>query len=916
MNRSSICELRLAAIIACCSLAVCAVSVAEPLKPSRDALRPQPNIVHIMADDLGWQDPACYYRDLHRDEPIYETPNMDRLAQNGMRFTQAYAPSPVCAPTRAAYMAGQHTPHTGVHQVMGGTLARPFHAEHSYLDPFYSGRLNIRTPIIADVLKQGGYVTAHFQKWHFGGRGKGYPGPLDYGFDFSWSWRGLHYNDPQLYDPSDPKTADYEGLWRPLSPDRSSGFASSYDPKAPYALDPNDDDRPFDAVVDLSLRWMDKVKGEGKPFFVNFCPSFVHSPFTTRDRKRLAYYCAKMGVPFPTDPGRITDLEPGHKNPYYASMLDSLDWQLGKILNFLETTDDPRNPGHKLIENTYLMLSSDNGGMVKAPIKNGKDQGEWESITDNRPLQGGKLRMLEGGLRIPFIIQGPGIGVDQLCHTPISLIDLFPTYMAMAGLPVGPELALDGCNILPLLHKVDRHAKFADGSVRDSLYWHFPSVMTSASDIREGGCSSAIRKGGWKLRLNHAPEMNRIPRTQLYKLYHEDGSPCDLGESEDLAQVYPAQRERLLADLNAWLEKYQAPKPYKNVNVPGGSDLPGAGEVPAVLKRHSVEDRVEVHVESGAHKSKIVEARLVYTTNGSELLQHNPWQEEWFDIAAEIDGAVITACAPPGMTHGVFYLRDENDFLITSEPLAPHLGEGAIPHAIGASLLEDGYAYRPGLIALLNTARAAAASASSETNNRSQLLDAMRQASAVLQAPVDERAYVGALRNLRHAIKRCDVPQARLPVLNQFESDNWARVDKNNASARGEFPPSQTAEQAFDGDLNTKWLDFAPQASWIQYDHHQPVACSGYRITSANDAPARDPSSWQLLGSNDGIRWATLDSRHDQMWSERHQPRHFSVQSSQPYRFHRFKFGPVRDPHNANSIQIAEIHLLAPDQSD
>ena len=181
----------------------------------------QPNIVHIMADDLGWQDPACYYRSVHEDEPVYETPNMDRLAQNGMRFMQAYVPSPVCSPTRAAYMAGQHTVRTGVHQVMGGCLARPFYATHAYLDPFYSGRLNLETPVIADVLKQAGYVTGHFQKWHFGGRGKGYPGPLDYGFDFSWSWQGLHYNDTALYDPNDKKTADYEGLWRPLLPDQS-----------------------------------------------------------------------------------------------------------------------------------------------------------------------------------------------------------------------------------------------------------------------------------------------------------------------------------------------------------------------------------------------------------------------------------------------------------------------------------------------------------------------------------------------------------------------------------------------------------------------------------------------------------------------------------------------------------------------
>ena len=185
----------------------------------------------------------------------------------------------------------------------------------------------------------------------------------------------------------------------------------------------------------------------------------------------------------------------------------------------------------------------------------------------------------------------------------------------------------------------------------------------------------------------------------------------------------------------------------------------------------------------------------------------------------------------------------------------------------------------------------------------------------MLQTPVDEQAYVGALRHLRYAIKRCDVPEARLPVLHQFESANWTRADPNDASARGDFPPSQTAQQAFDGDLKTKWLDFAPQASWIQYDHYQPTACSGYAITSANDAPGRDPQSWQLQGSNDANRWTTLDSRRNQMWRKRNETRHFDLKHQTPYRFYRFSFGPVRDPQNANSIQIAEIHLIASDQA-
>ena len=97
---------------------------------------PKPNIVHILTDDLGWQDIACYYRALHGEESVYETPHMDRLAQNGKRFMQAYSPAPTCAPSRAAYMAGQYTTHTGVLHVMGGRPARIYHPSHAYIDPY------------------------------------------------------------------------------------------------------------------------------------------------------------------------------------------------------------------------------------------------------------------------------------------------------------------------------------------------------------------------------------------------------------------------------------------------------------------------------------------------------------------------------------------------------------------------------------------------------------------------------------------------------------------------------------------------------------------------------------------------------------------------------------------------------------
>lgn len=723
---------------------------------------PKPNIIHILADDLGWQDPACFYRAVHGKESVYETPNMDRFAKSGRRFMQAYSPAPSCSPSRAAYMAGQWPTHTRVLHVGGGSLPRAYNASHAYVDPFYPSRLDINTPIIADVLKEAGYLTGHIAKWHLGGRSDGYPGPVDYGFEFGWrAVVGHHYNDPDVWDPANRKQANFGGIWSPLRP-RLSGIPSSHDPADPYALDEHD--RPYDSVVDLAVRWIDKASDSGRPFFLNFCPFFVHGPIATRDRARLAHYCQKMGVPFPTEPGKATDKMDGQVNPYYAAMLDSLDWQLGQIISFLEKTDDPRNPGYKLIDNTYVVLSADNGGCEKLPVADGRGKGDWERVTDNLPLRAGKQEVYEGGIRIPFIVRGPGITPDSVCDTPIHLIDMFPTFMAIAGAVPRTGLDLDGCNVLPLFLAKDTHARFADGSARDALFFHYPVVLP---------ISSVIRKGNWKLLLYHGEGMNgNRPAVQLFKLYNDDGSVNDLGETRNLEESEPAKRNELLVELKAWLAKYNAAMPYKNAQV-SGKGLPGADRVPAALERLTDGARVALRFETGSGKSRVTDAKLIYTTNGSDLLCENRRHEEWFEAEAEILGDRVEATAPPGMTHGVFYLRDENNFLVTSEPIPPMGGAGAVPDFICTTNLQDGYAFRPGLVSLIQLARKVEAQAGEAALDRSALRKAIAQADATAAKSVDEKSYVAAMRELRRAIRALSVPEAKTPALNQFATEKW-----------------------------------------------------------------------------------------------------------------------------------------------
>lgn len=718
---------------------------------------PKPNIIHILTDDLGWQDVAAYVRKVQGKEAVYETPNLDRMAEKGRVFMQAYSPCATCAPSRAAYMSGKFTPHTGVLHVTGGLPPRPMRVEQNYFDGHYPARLDLDTPTIARVLGDAGYLTGHIKKWHFGGRNDTWPDPLAYGFEFSWEASSKDYNDTDVWDKDRKNKADYwNGIWKPLDP-RHTGFATA-DPKDPYRTDPNDDDRPLDGVSDLAVKWLDKAKNQGKPFFLNLCPSLVHGPISTRDKKRLRYYCQKMGVPFPQDSGKITEKTSGQVNPYYASMIDGLDWSIGKLLTFLETTDDPRNPGHKLIDNTFLIVSADNGGAEG-------NFGTRERVADNSPLRGGKSSIYEGGIRIPFLVMGPGVEPGSSSETPVNLIDLFPTFMAIAGADPRGDLDLDGCNILPVILGESNEAKFADGRVRDTLYFTLPT----------GGCSaSTIRTGGWKLHVNHAPEDNGRPSMELFQLYHDDGSVADLGEQTNLIESEPAKRDELLADLKGWLEKFDAQLPYKNTHpLAPGKPLPGADKAPSVIAMSADGKNVSVFFETGPDKSCIVRADLIYTTNGSDLLREKASCEEWFRISAEVGDGVAKTVAPPGMTHGIFYLRDENGFCVSSKKVPHSHGKGG---DMKWSITKDSskcYAWSPGLQSMIATARSASANAEKKGLNTAELSKALESAEKTAARPAEEKPYATAMRNLRHAIRALDVPEAKLSLMNLYTTPKW-----------------------------------------------------------------------------------------------------------------------------------------------
>ena len=699
----------------------------------------QPNIVHIFVDDLGWQDIASHKLD---GAPVYETPHMDQLTLDGRRFTQAYSPAPSCAPSRVAYLRGQHVVNTGVYHVSGGRIPRPWHPDSQRIAPYYLYGLPVEEPMIPEVLSAAGYVSGHVGKWHAGGKSAGYPFPLDQGFDFGFSekeGRHKYYNDPELWRPNESALNNFFGTWARMQPDRLSEFATDA-PDDPYRL--NEDGQPFDKPHDLALGFMEQHKAQ--PFFLNYCPYYVHGPIQTRSRERLGHYADKLGLEFPTDPNKTYYALPGHSDPYYASMVDELDWMVGDIVRYLENTDDPRNPGHKLIENTYLILSSDNGGMAR--------------FTENTPLKGGKQNTWEGGIRIPFLVRGPDVDAGSVCETPINLIDLFPTFMEIAELAPDPSLELDGGNLLPLFHGESEQVQLSDGSTRESLFWYFPW---------DAHMSSAIRKGDWKLVRGYGawagPEADNL--IQLFRLY-EDGAAKDLGETTDLSLQFPEITNQLLADLDAQLAVANAPIPHQNITGKG-IDSSMRAQVPAVLDLGSDQDTVWVNMERSRGKSSIVQAQLLYTLNPPQMDTIKGHREEWLPAPATIGNGRIEATMPPGAIYAVFSMVDSNGFLITSEPMPAVTDVGH--HVLDSTLVTHGFAFKPGLYALIQLAEQARTTTGAPTELSTALTAASK---AYRSESLSDDHYCDVIRNLRAAIRtHSAAPESKHPLINRFPTD-------------------------------------------------------------------------------------------------------------------------------------------------
>jgi arylsulfatase A-like enzyme len=584
------------------------VSCGKQITQNTSSERPKkPNVLLIVTDDLGWQDVKCY--DVDEPSP-YETPNIDKLAKEGVLFWQAYSPAPTCSPSRGAILSGKHPVRIQRTNVRGGHPPLPFNNGSTLISPWMRGALDASEVTIAESLQSNGYKTGHSGKWHVGAARSDVPLPKQQGFDFSKHGFGAHKRVKN----------------------RTTEFATTA-PSDPFRLDENG--FPFDDITQDGIDFMAKYKED--PFFLFYAPRLVHTPIQTRSEALLRKYYKKLNIAYPKKDD-VWD-QPGQKNAYYGAMVEMLDYYTGQLINYLESTDDPRWPGHKLIENTYVIFTSDNGGM---------EQHTKEIITDNYPLDKGKINAKEGGVRVPLIITGPSIASNVKSDVMVNGIDFYPTILSWTGTKKQDNQLLDGADLSVLLGKDPTDSKLViDASTnqpRNSMMWHFPN----------SSMQSTLRIGDYKLVRDYT-DTKEETSLALYQLYENGSNRVDIEEAKNLTATMPEKAKEMNQLLQERLDKLNARYPF--LNPTSKKSLPNKEKVPTIVDHGSEDNTVWLKFKNNG--AKVVKGELIYTKNGGIK------GEIWFPVPMELTGDKVSVSLPKGTTHYVFNLVDENNYLIS-----------------------------------------------------------------------------------------------------------------------------------------------------------------------------------------------------------------------------------------------------------
>jgi len=435
----------------------CAAALGKPPATGRKL-----NFVLILVDDLGWMDVGCY------GSSFYETPNIDRLASEGMRFTDGYAACAVCSPTRAAVMTGRYPARVGltdwIHcmDFKGSRTDAKQKGPTEYVggknnkllcppNPFW---MELDEVTIAEVLKAAGYTCCHVGKWHLG-PDAWYPD--EQGFDFNIG--GCDYGQPPSYfDPY------HKNEQRPNIPTLKGRR------KGEYLTD-----RESDEAVNFIRRHKDK------PFFLYMAHYAVHTPIEAK-AERIAKYKARK--------------QSGQNNPTYAAMIESMDDAVGQIMSTLDELN--------LSDNTVVIFTSDNGGLSQ--------------VTNNAPLRAGKGYPYEGGIRVAVIIRWPGvIRAGTVSDEPVTSVDYFPTICELANVRLPHGRTIDG---LSLAEYLKSNGTKKPG--REAVFWHFPHYRDYGVKIVP---YSIIRADNWKLIKRYEGR-----EFELFNLKDDLSEQCDLSD--------------------------------------------------------------------------------------------------------------------------------------------------------------------------------------------------------------------------------------------------------------------------------------------------------------------------------------------------------------------------------------------------
>ena len=481
-----------------------------------------PNIIFFLVDDLGWRDLGCYGSD------FYETPHIDRFAQEGVKFTNAYAACHVCSPTRSSILTGKYPARNNMTDWIPGRRDFPF---QQYLNVPTGQFLPFEEITLAEALRHHGYTTAAVGKWHLG---KAPSTPDAHGFD---------WHIPRNWSRGAPNRTFY-------APYELEGLEDA--PKGEYLTD---------RLTDEALGFIEANRE--KPFFLYMAHFAVHDPIQGR-LDLVEKYDAKLKIqPSKTDqpyrlegnpdaheslgreeldqlieqdawkgygvlPQRTVKIKQSQDNPQFAGMVEAVDQSFGRILTALDEWD--------LEDDTIIIFFADNGGMagmnVGRPTRTvSEEQLDVAFSTSVLPLRGAKGWLYEGGIRVPCIVKWPGKGRQgTVSDEPIISTDFYPSILQMAGLPLLEEQHQDGVSIVPLLQG-------ANSLNREAIYWHFPHYSNHGMQPPAG----AIRSGDFKL-----IEYFENHHAQLFNLRD------DIGEQINLATVLPAKVAEMRSKLRAW----------------------------------------------------------------------------------------------------------------------------------------------------------------------------------------------------------------------------------------------------------------------------------------------------------------------------------------------------------------------------